>query len=86
MKAIKKIRRHIVEHPDARESRIFVGLVLALESEQDFRLQELYELDHNLFRVALDLLEEWRLDRYYTSKGQLLDIAISAAASSPDRA
>lgn len=86
MKAIKKIRRHIVEHPDARESRILVRLVLALESEQDFRLQELYELDHTLFRVALDLLEEWRLDRYYTSKGQLLDAAIAAAASSPDRA
>ena len=79
MKAIKKIRRQIIEHPDARESRTFVRLVLALESEQEFRLQELYELDHALFRIALDLLDEWRLDRYYTSKGQLLDIAMAAA-------
>ena len=86
MKAIKKIRRHIIEHPDACESRTLVRLVLALESEQQFRLQELYELDHNLFRVALDLIEEWRLDRYYTSKGQLLDIAVAASEARPDRA
>jgi hypothetical protein len=86
MKAIKKIRRHIIEQPDARQSRTLVRLVLALESEQEFRLQELYELDHNLFRVALDLIEEWRLDRYYTSKGQLLDIAVAASEARPDRA
>ena len=81
MKAIKKIRRQIIEHPDARESRTLVRLVLALESEQEFRLQELYDLDHSLFRIALDLLDEWRLDRYYTAKGQLLDIAMAAAGS-----
>jgi hypothetical protein len=86
MKAIKKIRRQIIEHPDARESCTLVRLVLALESEQEFHLQELYELDHTLFRVALDLLDEWRLDRYYTSKGQLLDIAMAASEARSGRA
>ncbi|MBL8532831.1 MAG: hypothetical protein JNL33_03150 [Betaproteobacteria bacterium] len=76
MKAIKKIRKYIVGHPDTEAARTLVRLVVALESENDFRLQELYDLDHDVFEMALDMLKEWRLDRYYTAKGQLLDVAM----------
>ncbi|MBK8018006.1 MAG: hypothetical protein IPK20_15600 [Betaproteobacteria bacterium] len=76
MKAIKKIRKYIVGHPDTEAARTLVRLVVALESENDFRLQELYDLDHDVFEMARDMLKEWRLDRYYTAKGQLLDVAM----------
>jgi hypothetical protein len=50
--------------------------VLALESEEPFKLADLYQLDYDDFTLALQLLSEWRLDRYYSSKAVLLDISM----------
>ena len=75
MNAIKKIRKHVTANPDSEESRTLLKLVLALESDEPFSLRSLYDLDLGGFDMAIDLLKDWRLDRYYTSKGQLLDLA-----------
>jgi hypothetical protein len=49
---------------------------VALESEEPFKLSELYQLDYDDFGLALELLNEWRLDRYYASKAVLLGISV----------
>lgn len=45
-------------------------LVLALETSYSFELVTTRELDYD-FRLALDILREWRLDRYYAGKAKL---------------
>jgi hypothetical protein len=76
MTAIKKIRKYLAANPTEASSRILVRFVLALETEESFLLADLYRLDYDVFKLALELLDEWRLDRYYTAKGQLLDMAL----------
>lgn len=75
MNAIKKARRLITVDPQSPESLILAQLVLALESEQEFPLTELYALDLEVFDLAIEILKEWRLDRYYARKGKLLDVS-----------
>jgi ATP-dependent protease HslVU (ClpYQ) peptidase subunit len=79
MNAIKKVRKYMSANPETGTARTLARLVLALETEQAFALSDLYQLDYDAFQLALDLLKDWRLDRYYTAKGQLLDITLQVA-------
>lgn len=83
MTAIKKIRKYLAAHPTEASSSILVRFVLCLETEEDFPLADLYRLDYDVFKLALELLDEWRLDRYYTAKGQLLDVALHLSQTAP---
>jgi hypothetical protein len=38
----------------------------------------LYELSLTDFELAITLLEEWRLDRYYIGKAKAFDVAYQA--------
>ena len=75
MNAIKDARRIITADPSSEESKTLARLVLALESEVDFPLTSLYALKLGTFSLAMDILKEWRLDRYYAQKGKLLDVS-----------
>lgn len=76
MKALKKARKLIETAPDTAEARILSALVVALESDASFPINDLYKLNYNDFELALELLHEWRLDRYYMSKVRLLDLSV----------
>jgi hypothetical protein len=76
MNAIKEASKIITADPTSETARTLSALVLALESETDFPLAKLYELDLRGFALALEILGEWRLDRYYARKGKLLDLSI----------
>lgn len=76
MKALKKTRKLIETTPESAEARILSALVVALESEAPFPVNDLYKLNYDDFELALDLLKEWRLDRYYMSKVRLLDLSV----------
>ena len=56
----------------------FFEFVLSLESDCSFTLRELYELSLTDFELAITLLEEWRLDRYYIGKAKAFDVAYQA--------
>ncbi|MDP2417901.1 MAG: hypothetical protein U1D25_04390 [Hydrogenophaga sp.] len=86
MRALKKTRKLIEHNPEKPEAKILSALVVALESEEPFKLSELYQLDYNDFGLALELLSEWRLDRYYTSKAVLLDISMQLGQLLEDQA
>jgi hypothetical protein len=77
MDAINKAREFIARehtHPDAA---IMATLLQALRDEASFDLGALYELAIDRFELALQVLEDWRLQRYY------LGGASSAAAQVP---
>jgi hypothetical protein len=76
MRALKKARKLIESKPVAPAAITLSKLVVALESEKPFPLAELYLLDYDDFGLALELMAEWRLDRYYASKMRLLDVSV----------
>lgn len=76
MRALKKVRKLIERNPGKPAAKVFSALVVALESDEPFKLSDLYRLDYDDFGLALELLSEWRLDRYYTSKAVLLGISV----------
>lgn len=76
MNAIKSARKFIATNPQDVSAQILARLVLALESEQSFELVELYKLDFDRFDLAIDILKEWRLDRYYAGKSKLFDLSL----------
>jgi len=92
MLALKKTRKLIERDPTQPASETLSRLVVALESEAPFKLTDLYQLDLDTFDLALELLSEWRLDRYYTSKARLLDLSLQldemrkAQAAAPSKA
>ncbi|MRD49018.1 hypothetical protein [Caenimonas koreensis] len=75
MSTIKSARRLIETSPDLPDARILAQLVLSLESEGTFNLGLLYTLSPDNFELALDVLRDWRLDRYYMGKARLFDVS-----------
>lgn len=78
MNAIKEARQIITADPNSEESLTLARLVLALESETEFPLGNLYALSLDSFGLAMEILKDWRLDRYYARKGKLLDVSYQA--------
>ncbi len=76
MLAIKKARKLIEKSPESPTARTLSNLIIALETEQDFSLKTLYQLKLDDFDLAMDVLKEWRLDRYYMSKVRLMDVSL----------
>jgi hypothetical protein len=73
MNAIKKVRRYMQSHPKADASRVLAHLAACLADERAFPLSELYSLDMEAFELAIELMRDWRLDRYYAARLKLLD-------------
>ena len=73
MNNIRKAAKYISARPDSDESRALLELAVALETHEPFALDKLYRVNHECFKLALGLIDDWRLDRYYLSKLQLLD-------------
>jgi len=78
MLAIKKARKLIEANPTDTASKTLASLVLALESDSPFLLADIYELDYKRFEIALEILAEWRMDRYYAKKLRLVDVSTLA--------
>jgi len=73
MLAIKKARKLIEAEPAVPAAQIIAQMVLSLESGAIFSVNRLYELDNTYFELALEILDEWRLDRHYANKLRLID-------------
>jgi hypothetical protein len=76
MRAIKKSRRLILNQPQSLAAQTLSRLILSLENETDFSISDLYQLDLKEFDLAINLLEEWRLDRFYEGKAKLFDVSM----------
>ena len=80
MNAIKTARKLISADPASEASRTLAQLVLALESEGNFGVTDLYKLDFKRFELAIDILKEWRIDRYYVGKAKLFDLSMQVSS------
>lgn len=76
MNAIKKTRKLIQTNPTSESAQTLARLVRALESDEKFALADLYKLGYDEFNIAIDVLKEWRLDRYYMGKAKLHDMSV----------
>ena len=80
MNAIKSARKFIVANPASESARTLAQLVLALESETQFQIADLYKLELESFDIAIDILKEWRIDRYYAGKAKLFDHSLQVSS------
>ena len=83
MHAIKVARKFIQQQPDSDSAKTLARLVLALESEADFPISDIYKLEFENFELAIKILNEWRLDRYASGKVRLFDLSLQMAALYP---
>ncbi len=56
---------YVSRHGAATDAGILRELLAALREDSAFDLQRLYELNLSNFDLAVELLSEWRLQRYY---------------------
>lgn len=82
MRAIKKVKRFIEKSPISVEALTFSRLILSLESDVEFQLNELYRLNSDDFDLAIELLRDWRIDRFYIGKAKAFDTAAHAKSLS----
>jgi hypothetical protein len=78
MNAIKQVRKYLELHPKSEASAVLARLVAALGEESEVSLQELYALEREPFELAIELLKDWRLDRYYAARIKLFDYVLAA--------
>jgi len=79
MNAIKQIRKFLEADPESEAAKILARLSAALAEEREFSLGELYRLDYDAFNLAIELLKDWRLDRYYAARIRLFDVVLNQA-------
>jgi hypothetical protein len=79
MRALKQARKRIEQDPASPNSVLLTRLVLAIEGQGPFEVKDLYELDFDAFDLALQILNEWRLDRHFSAKFRLMDMAAANA-------
>jgi hypothetical protein len=77
MNAIKQVRKYLEQHPTRKSSFFLADLVEALAEEREIPLRDLYELDHEAFELAIELIKDWRLDRYYAARIKLFDVVLA---------
>jgi hypothetical protein len=83
MNAINRVRKFLENDPSGASSRALVRLVAALAEERAYPLAELYRLDYEAFELAIDLLKDWRLDRYYAARIRLFDVVLDRERENP---
>jgi hypothetical protein len=84
VKAIHDIRRYLSDHSDSPSAEVLSRLPATLSREESLVLSDLYALDWESFELAIDLLRDWRIDRYYADRTDLFTVPSKLAARSPD--
>lgn len=77
MNATKAARRLLKAEPTSDAAKTIAGLVLALQSEAGFpfSIASIYQLDLKTFELAMELMRDWRIERYYARKSKLYALA-----------
>lgn len=73
MNNIKKVAKFVAANPESEDTPMLLELAVALETGAEYSFTTLYELSHEGFQLAMGMIDDWRLDRYYLSKLTLLD-------------
>jgi hypothetical protein len=73
MFAIRKLEEYMRSSATPAASRELSRLLEALKEEREFPLSSLYEIDYEAFELAVEVLRDWRIDRYYANDTRILD-------------
>lgn len=73
MNAIKQVRKFLEREPTSESAQILARLAASLAEEREFPLADLYRMNYEAFDLAIELLRDWRLDRYYAARIRLFD-------------
>lgn len=79
MRAIKKARKIIEADPNSDVAKLLTSLILALETDTSFNFTKLYELQMKDFDLMIDVIKDWRLDRYYEGKAKAISTVLQAS-------
>jgi len=82
MRAIKQAKKLIEQNANSAVGLTFSKLILSLESDIEFSVKDLYALDTAEFELAIEVLKDWRIDRFYIGKAKAFDMATHAQTSS----
>lgn len=77
MNAIKEVRKYLLKKPRSASAKILAQLTEAIAEESEFPLRDLYALDGEAFELAIELMKDWRLDRYYAARIKLFDVVLN---------
>ncbi len=80
MRAIEQARHFIAQDPASPAAHTLSKLVRALQAEAAFPISDIYDLDFDCFNLSLEILREWRIDRYYAGKLPLVEVPALVAA------
>ena len=78
MRAIKQAKKLIEQNANSAVGLTFSKLILSLESDIEFSVKDLYSLDTAEFDLAIEVLRDWRIDRFYIGKAKAFDTATHA--------
>jgi hypothetical protein len=68
MHAIKRIRHQIETAPESDSTHALMGLVVALTEAGPVNLGSLYRMDRSSFELAMELLQDWRIERLFADQ------------------
>jgi len=85
LNAIKQIRKYLEKNPSTESARALAELAAALAEERDYSLAALYRLNYDEFNLAIELLKDWRLDRYYAARIKLFDVVLNEVLPQPNQ-
>ena len=85
MRAIKQAKKLIEKNPNSVVGQTFSKLILSLESDIEFSVKDLYSLDTAEFDLAIEVLKDWRIDRFYIGKAKAFDMATHAHILSTEK-
>ena len=83
MNAIRDLRKYLLKNPTNQSAKILARLTVALANDREYLLSDLYQLPFEEFELAIAVMRDWRLDRYYASRIQLFDVVLKVL---PDEA
>jgi hypothetical protein len=75
MNHLKRLEIRLRNEPDAPHNETLKSLVKALYLKEKHDLSALYELTHEDFKLALSIIENWRLDQFTVRKNRLVELA-----------
>jgi len=74
MRAIQKIQTCIENFPESVDAQVLARLILSLQAEADLSSSDLYKLNAQHFDWAIELLRDWRIDRFYRGRQSRLTL------------
>ncbi len=74
MRAIQKIQTFIESFPESVDAQALARLILWLQAEAELSSSDLYKLNAEHFDWAMELLRDWRIDRFYRGRAKAFNL------------